>query len=107
MLQNLFSTIVASSLLILWVVAVICFIVRTIKNNRAPVITVKAVVVDKHTEETFSKYSGTGTRKKFVVVFSVMGKKLPFYVSEFSYSGYRITEKGTLTYQGNKIIGFK
>ena len=107
MLQNLFSTIVASFLLLLWSVAVICFIVRTIKNNRAPVITVKAVVIDKHIEETFSKYSGTGTRKKFVVVFSVMGKKLPFYVSEFSYSGYRITEKGTLTYQGNKIIGFK
>ena len=105
--QNTFSTIIVSSLLILWSVAVICFIIRTIKNNRAPVITVKAVVIDKHIDQAFSKYSGTGTRKKFVVVFSAKGKKLPFYVSEFSYNGYRITEKGTLTYQGNKIIEFK
>lgn len=104
---NMFSTIIASLLLVLWVLAILSFFVRLVKNRHAPVETVKAVVVDKHTEETFSKYSGTGTRKKFVVVFSVMGKKLPFYVSEFSYSGYRITEKGTLTYQGNKIIGFK
>ena len=105
--ENIFSTIIASLLLGLWVLVILSFFVRLVKNRHAPVETVRAVVIDKHTVETFSKYSDTGKRGKFVVVFSVGGKKLAFYVSEFSYSGYQIADKGTLTYQGDKIIGFK
>ena len=35
------------------------------------------------------------------------GKRLPFYVSEFSYSGYRLKEKGTLTYRGDRLLKFE
>ena len=86
---------------------VLVFIRVFIKNKLAPEKTVNAVVVNKQINESFSKYAGNGKRKKYVVVFSIDGKKKGFYVSEFSYSGYQIADKGTLTYQGDKIIGFK
>ena len=57
---NMFSNIIASLLLILWVLVILSFFVRLVKNRHAPVETVRAVVIDKHTVETFSKYSGTG-----------------------------------------------
>lgn len=81
--------------------------VRLIANRFAPVKTVSAVVVDKHKAETFSKYSGNGKSEKYVIVFSVDGKKKSFYVSQFSYSGYRVNEKGTLKYKGSKLISFE
>ena len=54
-----------------------------------------------------TKYSGNGKSEKYVIVFSVGGKKKSFYVSQFSYNGYRINEKGTLKYKGDKLIDFK
>ena len=42
-----------------------------------------------------------------MIVFSVNGKKKSFYVSQFSYNGYKVNEKGTLKYKGNKLISFK
>ena len=80
---------------------------KAVKNRCAPIKTVKAVVVDKNKVETFSKYSGNGKSEKYVIVFSVNGKKKSFYVSQFSYNGYRINEKGTLKYKGDKLIDFK
>jgi len=53
--------------------------------------------------EQFSKY---GKRVKYAVTFLTDGKKKSFYVSEFSYNGYRKGEKGTLTYQGDRLIDF-
>ena len=85
----------------------LCLLARVLKNLLAPVRTVKAVVVDKHKIEGFSKYSGNGKSEKYVIVFSVHGKKKSFYVSQFSYGGYRVKEKGTLTYKGDRLIEFK
>ncbi len=87
--------------------ALIRIIVKLIQNRYAPVKTVKATVIDKQKVETFDKYSGNGKHEKYVVVFSVDGKKKSFYVSQFSYSGYRINERGMLKYKGNKLIGFQ
>lgn len=87
--------------------ALVSILMRLIKNRYAPIKTVKAVVIDKNKVETFSKYSGTGKSEKYVIVFSVGGKKKSFYVSQFSYNGYRINENGTLKYKGNKLIDFK
>ena len=36
----------------------------------------------------------------------IAGKKKVFYVSAFSYSGYRQNETGTLRYRGDRIIDF-
>lgn len=72
----------------------------------SPVTSVKATVVHKQTVETFSKYEGSGKRVKYAVTFSANGKKRSFYVSEFSYRGYRKGESGTLTYKGDRLIDF-
>ena len=101
--ENLSNIIIISLFLGIWLLAAIRFLVKRV----APVKTVPAVVIDKHKTETFSKYAGNGKQVKYVVVFSAGGKKLSFYVSEFSYGGYRVGEKGKLTYKGSKIIGFQ
>ena len=105
--ENVFSIVVMVFWGILWLLVMIRLIIKAVKNKYAPVQTAKAVVIDKHIIETFSKYSGNGKHEKYVVVFSVNGKKKSFYVSQFSHGGYRLNEKGTLQYKGDKIIAFK
>ena len=105
--ENIASIVILSLFVGISVFAFVSLLVKFIKNRVAPVRTVKAVVLDKQKVEVFSKYSGTGKREKYVVVFSVDGKKKSFYVSQFSYGGYRLNEKGTLKYQGDKLIDFK
>ena len=90
----------------IWLFFCVAVLIRVIKNKCAPVKTEKAVVVHKQTVEQFSKYSGNGKHIKYVVVFSVDGKNRSFYVSQFSYNGYRVNEKGTLTYKGDRLIDF-
>lgn len=91
----------------LYILVIIGTIIRFIQNRHAPVKSVKAEVVDKHIIETFSRYSGTGKREKYVIVFLAEGKKKSFYISQFSYGGYRVHEKGTLKYKGDRLIGFE
>ena len=105
--QNIASIVVLSLFVGISVFAFVSLLVKLLKTRVAPVRTVKAVVLDKQKVEIFSKYSGTGKREKYVIVFSVDGKKKSFYVSQFSYGGYRLNEKGTLKYQGDKLIDFK
>lgn len=102
MFERISSLALPALLILLWVLVIIRFII----NRSAPTKTVKATVTDKQTVETFSKYSGNGNVTKYVVVFSAEGKKKSFYVSHFSYNGYRINEKGTLKYKGDRLISF-
>ena len=104
--ENIASIVILSLFVGISVFAFVSLLVKLIKNRVAPVRTVKAVVLDKQKVEIFSKYSGTGKQEKYVVVFSVDGKKKSFYVSQFSYGAYRLNEKGTLKYQGDKLIDF-
>ena len=101
--ENLLHIIALCLYLLFLVLAVIWFVV----SRFAPVQSVKAEVVDKHIAKSFSRYSGNGYREKYIIVFSVAGKKKSFYVSQFSYGGYRIGEKGTLKYKGDRLIGFE
>ena len=105
--DNIASIVFASLLIGIWLFAMIRLLIKAIRNKHASVKAVKAVVVDKQIVETFSKYSGNGKHEKYVIVFSVDGKKKSFYVPQFSYGGYRINEKGTLKYKGDKLIEFK
>ena len=105
--ENISNIVIVSLFVGLGALAVVSLLVRLLKNRYAPTKTVKAVVINKHRVETFSKYSGTGKSEKYVIVFSVGGKKKSFYVSEFSYNGYRLNEEGMLKYKGDKIIAFK
>lgn len=80
--------------------------VRFLWDKCCPIKMVKAIVVHKQTVETFSKYSGTGKHTKYAVTFLAGQKKLSFYVSEFSYRGYKVNETGILKYKGRKLIDF-
>ena len=105
--ENISNIVIISLFIGIGALALVSVLVKAVKNRYAPIRTVKAVVIDKNKVETFSKYSGTGKREKYVIVFSVGNKKKSFYVSQFSYNGYRINEKGTLKYKGDKLIEFK
>ena len=105
--ENISNIVIISLFLGVGVLAVVSLLMKAVKNRCAPIKTAKAVVIDKNKVENFSKYSGTGKSEKYVIVFSVNGKKKSFYVSQFSYNGYRINEKGTLKYKGDKLIDFK
>lgn len=105
--ENISSIVMISLFMGVSALAMGRILIRTIKNRYAPIKTVKAVVIDKNKIETFSKYSENGKTEKYVIVFSINGKKKPFYVSQFSYNGYRINDKGTLKYKGDKLIAFK
>lgn len=85
------------------------FIAVFIRNCQAifgSVKTVDAKIVKKYKVDEFSKYSGTGQKHRYVVVFETNGKLLRLNVSEVSYSGYRVNEKGRLTYKGNRVYDF-
>lgn len=101
--ENLPSIIIFSLFVGIWLLALI----RFIGNKLAPVKTVKAQVTHKQRQEVFSKYSGNSKCYKYVVVFTAEGKTMSFYVSEFSYNGYKVNERGTLTYKGNRLIDFQ
>lgn len=89
--------------LLCWILIIRKFIV----NRCATVKTVKAKIVNKYKPDIVSKYPGTLKRERYVIIFATKDKKLSFDVSEFSYDNYKINEKGTLKYKGNKIISFK
>lgn len=77
---------------------------KLVKNKIAPVKTVEAVVADKNKYKEFTRQ---GNRERYVVIFLVNGNKKSFFVSSFSYGGYRIGEKGKLKYKGDRLIDFK
>ena len=87
-------------------VSLLCAL-RVVGRKLSPKKTVTAEVVHKQTSETFSKYKGNGKVTKYCVVFLAEGKKRSFYVHELSYHGYRVGEKGKLTYQGDRLIRFE
>ena len=82
------------------------YLVSFLRSRYGKVKTANATVVHKQTVETFSKYSGNGTHTKYCVTFQMGDKRRSFYVSEFSYRGYKIGESGILNYKGSRIIDF-
>lgn len=80
-------------------------IFKVIKNKYSPVKTVKAKVIDKY-KVTGIKRAGVFSTARCFVVFLVGEKKMLFPVSEFSFAHYKVCQKGTLKYKGNKIIEF-
>ena len=105
--ENISNIVIVSLFMGVGALALVSLLVKAIKNRYAPIKTVKAVIIEKNKVEAFSKYSGKKKKKKYVIVFSVGGKKKSFYVSQFSYNGYRVNERGTLKYKGDKLIEFK
>ena len=102
-MYNIINTIITILFLLCWILVV----TKIVINRYATVKTVKAKVVDKYKPDIVSKYHGTFKQECYIVVFATNDKKLSFNVSEFSYSNYKINEKGTLKYKGTKIISFE
>ncbi len=106
--QIIFANIVNIVLLLFSLFILVAIAYRIISERFSKTITAQAVVVDKQKFEhrvlpkAMAPYSGT----RCVITFLADGKKLSFYVSEFSYDGYAIDEKGTLTYKRNRLIDF-
>lgn len=94
--------------IVMFVVLGLCLFagIKWLNRRYGPIKTVKAKVIDKCKTETFSKYSGNGKAVRYAITFEIAGKRKGFYVSEFSYGGYRKGETGTLKYRGNRIIDF-
>ncbi len=101
-LGTIFSYMVTLLVLLCWSLLMI----RFIRDKFAPIQTVQAMVVDKYKTKTVSKIPGTFQRERYIIVFLVGEKKIAFDVSEFSFHGYAVKEKGTLKYKGKKIIKF-
>lgn len=81
-------------------------LIKAFGHKFAPVRTVRAKVIKKYRQEFPSKFAGAGKRYRYVVLFLAEGKKLSFYVSEFSFDGYKLNEAGTLKYKGSRLIDF-
>ena len=81
-------------------------LLRLFRSRFGKTKSVRAEVIGKQTVEFFSKYADNRKRVRHVVIFQTKNGKKSFYVSEFSYNGYRKGEHGTLTYKGDRLIDF-
>ncbi len=102
-----------NNMVIVLSVLCICFVFfklfyTRIKDRLAPTKTAKAKVVDKFVADDFSKIYGPAARRpQYFVVFSMDNQKRSFRVSEFSYNGYKINQRGTIKYKGTRLIDFR
>ena len=94
------------AMILLCISPMIAISISLYRRKWGPIKSVPAQIINKNKFETFSKYSSFGANKNYVIVFSINGKKKSFKVSEFSYDGYKVNEKGTLKYRGNTLISF-
>lgn len=96
---------------LLWVALMLAFALRVgykfYKSHFSKPVTASAKVISKHTIEFFSRAMPHQKTNRFVVNFLVKGKKKGFYVSGGLYHSLREGEKGTLTYQGDRVISFQ
>ncbi len=101
------ETIINMIFIILILVIFIGIGIRILKNKLSAVKEIEAEVIKKEcfTEMTI-RHSLPTSRKRFIITFMCNGKKLAFDVSEFSYSNYRVGERGILKYRGNTILDF-
>ncbi len=82
--------------------------IKMLKNSFSPVKSINATVTDKQTylRRTFHLKT-PNCEQKYIITFMSGKKKLSFYVSPFSYNGYKINQTGILKYKGTKLIDFK
>jgi len=103
LISNIITYAFAGFGILVWVI--LC--ARYIINKFAAEKTVTATVCDKYVVKSSVRIPIILQPQKFIVVFSKDGKRIAFRVSEVSYNGYEVKEKGKLIYKGNKIIDFK
>ena len=96
---------------LLWLALMLAFALRMgykfYKSHFSKPITVSAQVISKHTVEFFNRAMPHQKTNRYVVNFLVKGKKKAFYVSGGTYHSLREGEKGSLTYQGDRVVSFQ
>ena len=97
--------------LILAIFAVTAFkgIAQWNKNNHAPKLTVDASVVAKRTNHRRSHHNGHHhTTTSYFVTFQVeSGDRMEFHMDGFQYGMLVEGDKGKLTFQGTRYLGFE
>ena len=107
-MKNFWPDILSYLAVIFFVICWLLILLKFTKGRNTEPRKVKAVITDKYKYTPVSHIPGTFNNKpEYTVVFSVGTKKLSFYVSEYSFSNYRVGKKGTLTYKGDRLIEFK
>ena len=94
---------------LVWLIILFGILIRVAKNTIAKEKQVDAVVVNKqcYRRRVIRKQSNPYDEDCYEVTFKAGDKRMSFDVSEFSYNGYRINQRGTLRYKGSKIVDFK
>lgn len=90
------------------IVITVGLLLRIILNKYGNEKEVEAKVINKQYYQSRLARKAENFRDEYcyVVTFLAGDKKLSFYVSEYSYNGYRINQKGTLKYKGTMLIDF-
>ena len=84
------------------------------KNNNSPKLTVPVTVVSKRTDVTHHHHGGTNahhhhhTSTTYYVTFQVeSGDRMEFYVDGYEYGMLVEGDKGMLSFQGTRYLGFE
>ena len=84
------------------------------KNNNSPRLTVPVTVVSKRTDVTHHHHGGTNahhhhhTSTTYYVTFQVeSGDRMEFYVDGYEYGMLVEGDKGMLSFQGTRYLGFE
>ncbi len=106
---NRIGEIICAIFAILSFVIIVGIFIRFINERLSPVKKANAILVDKqkYTERVILKNGASHDETKCVITFLVNNKRIHFCVSEFSYDGYSLNQKGILRYKGGKILEFK
>lgn len=97
-----------TTFLFIGIVIMIGLLLRIISNKFGNGRQVEAKVINKqyYQSRLARKAENFCDEDSYVETFLAGDKKLSFYVSEYSYNGYRINQKGTLRYKGTMLIDF-
>lgn len=94
--------------LFIGIVIIVGLLLRIILNKFGNEKEVEAKVLNKqyYQSRLARKTENFRDEDSYVVTFLAGDKKLSFYVSEYSYNGYKVNQKGTLRYKGTMLIDF-
>lgn len=104
-LQNIVMNVFTIGMSVLFLIGTVR---QLVKSLRKPV-TVRARVLDKTATNrvAISSCGPSRTVTDYVVVFGCGSKTVRFLTSVWFYDSVEVNEVGTLTYQGDRVIGFE
>ncbi len=104
----LFGNIVNYVFVVIGAIIIIGVIARFSYNKLSTERLEEAVIIDKqcYDKRIYRKSSASFAKKYYVITFKCKNKRRHFYVSELSYTNYKVGQKGTLKYKGSHLVDF-